>query len=137
MNRNSHLTSFLSWAFAAIPFKVLKGKTHYSPHLTVGKLRTTKDSTVLPRGETLRTAFKVHSSLFFQSIKCGMGHVIIFDELYVHNFVLILYYFCSYTLTDQFGWLPILVNRGSNSNFVCSGALIVQIVFSNFVHFWS
>ena len=51
------------------------------------ELRTTEDYTVLPHGETLRTAFEVHSSLFFQFIKRGMGHVIIFNELHVHNLV--------------------------------------------------
>ena len=32
---------------------LFKGKNHYSPHLTVGELRTTQDYTVMPRGETL------------------------------------------------------------------------------------
>ena len=53
----------------------------------ISELRTTKEYTVLPHGETLRTSFKVHSSLYFQSIKRGMGHVIIFNELYVHNLI--------------------------------------------------
>ena len=65
----------------------VKGESHYSPHLTVGELRTTKHYTVLPCGENLRTAFKVHSSSLFQSTEVVMPKIWHYKKRKMYNYV--------------------------------------------------